>query len=156
MRRIYLAGGCFWGMQGYFQKLNGVVFTTVGYANSNIHNPTYQQVKKQLTNAVETLEIYYQESQISLQEILDHFFDVIDPTALNYQADDFGTQYRNGVYYELNDDLTVIESKINSLRPQYAKPIVTEVQKITNYFLAEEEHQNYTDKHPEVICHIKF
>ncbi|MCV3743591.1 peptide-methionine (S)-S-oxide reductase MsrA [Ureaplasma sp. ES3154-GEN] len=156
MRRIYLAGGCFWGMQGYFKKLPGVVFTTVGYANSLINNPSYEEVKTGLTKAVETLEVYYQEEQITLTDLINELFSVIDPTALNYQSVDHGTQYRNGIYFEINNDKEVINTTINQWRNKFTKPIVTEVLPLTNYFLAEEYHQNYSDKHPDVTCHIKF
>ncbi|QGZ97684.1 peptide-methionine (S)-S-oxide reductase MsrA [Mycoplasma sp. NEAQ87857] len=156
MRRIYVAGGCFWGVQGYFKTINGIIFSTVGYANSAINNPSYQQVKAHITNAVETVELYYDESKITLVEIINKLFDVIDPTALNYQGPDFGSQYRNGIYYEVDSDLAVIQDTINNLAKNYSKPVVTEIKKLENYFLAEEYHQDYTDKNPNVACHIDF
>ncbi|MBN0919202.1 peptide-methionine (S)-S-oxide reductase MsrA [[Mycoplasma] gypis] len=156
MKRIYLAGGCFWGVQGFFKTIKGVKFTTVGYANSDIENPSYQLVKTGKTNAVETTEIYFDESIISLEEIVKTLFSVIDPTALNYQDVDYGTQYRNGVYWEIEEDHQKIKNVIESLKSNYTKPVVTEVLKLQNYYLAEEYHQDYTDKNPNVACHIKF
>ncbi|TPE57580.1 peptide-methionine (S)-S-oxide reductase MsrA [[Mycoplasma] falconis] len=156
MKRIYLAGGCFWGVQGYFKTIKGVKFTSVGYANSLIENPSYELVKTGKTNAAETTEIYYDESLINLEEIIEKLFKVIDPTALNFQGPDHGTQYRNGIYYEIESDKDVIINKISQLAKNYTKLVVTEVKKLENYFLAEEYHQDYSDKHPEVACHIIF
>ncbi|MEE3928050.1 peptide-methionine (S)-S-oxide reductase MsrA [Mycoplasmopsis ciconiae] len=156
MKRIYLAGGCFWGVQGYFKTIKGVRFTSVGYANSQIENPTYEQVKFQITHAVETTEVYFDESVISLSEIVQKLLDVIDPTALNYQDVDYGSQYRNGVYFEISSDEEIIKDVLKTEQKKYSKAIVTEVMKLQNYYLAEEYHQDYSDKHPDVACHIKF
>ncbi|WP_426461057.1 peptide-methionine (S)-S-oxide reductase MsrA [Mycoplasma hafezii] len=156
MKRIYVAGGCFWGVQGYFKTIPGVIFTTVGYANSNLEDPSYKEVCTGSTNAVETTEIYFDESKISLADVAQKLFDVIDPTALNFQGPDHGTQYRNGIYYEIESDKDVILNKISELSKNYDKPVVTEVLKLQNYYLAEEYHQDYTDKHPDVACHINF
>ncbi|WP_027120460.1 peptide-methionine (S)-S-oxide reductase MsrA [Mycoplasmopsis lipofaciens] len=156
MKRIYLAGGCFWGVQAYFKTIKGVIFTTVGYANSNIENPTYQMLKEEKSTAVETTEVYYDENQISLSEIIIKLFDAIDPTTLNRQGPDFGIQYRSGIYYEISSDLKIIKQVVNEYQQKLNKPIVTEIIKLKNYYLAEEYHQNYTDKNKNVICHIKF
>ncbi|WP_036452634.1 peptide-methionine (S)-S-oxide reductase MsrA [Mycoplasma buteonis] len=156
MRRIYVAGGCFWGVQGYFKTIDGIKFTSVGYANSIFENPSYEQVKTSQTKAVETTELYYDESKISLEQIVTKLFDVIDPTALNFQGPDYGSQYRNGIYYEIEADGEKIQSIVNKLAKNYDKPVVTEVLKLQNYYLAEEYHQDYTDKHPDVACHINF
>ncbi|QZE12639.1 peptide-methionine (S)-S-oxide reductase MsrA [Mycoplasma sp. Ms02] len=156
MKRIYIAGGCFWGVQGYFKTIPGIKFTTVGYANSLINNPSYEEVKTGKTGAVETTEIYYDESIINLGQIIEKLFAVIDPTALNYQDVDHGTQYRNGVYFEIDEEYQIIKDKIDELAVNYDKPVVTENLKLENYFLAEEYHQDYSDKHPDVACHITF
>lgn len=154
MKRIYLAGGCFWGMQAYFKKINGVIFTTVGYANSNTNNPNYKLVKTSTTKAVETLELYYDEQIVSLEKLIEIFFSLIDPTALNFQGPDYGTQYRSGIYFEIDEEENIINKKVQELAKNYDKKVVTEILKLQNYFLAEEYHQNYADKHPEVVCHI--
>ncbi|MCU4706602.1 peptide-methionine (S)-S-oxide reductase MsrA [Mycoplasma sp. CSL7503-lung] len=156
MKRIYLAGGCFWGVQGYFKTIKGTKFSTVGYANSNIEAPTYKQVCQGNTNAVETLELYYDEENISLSQIIEKLFEVIDPTALNYQGPDHGTQYRNGIYFETQEDKEIIENTIEKLSKNINGKVVTEVKKLDNYYLAEEYHQDYSDKNPSVVCHIKF
>ncbi|WP_170149952.1 peptide-methionine (S)-S-oxide reductase MsrA [Mycoplasma struthionis] len=156
MKRIYVAGGCFWGVQGYFKTIKGIKFSTVGYANSIFNNPSYKEVKTGKTNAVETTELYYDESVISLEQIIEKLLAVIDPTALNFQDVDYGTQYRNGIYYEIDSDYEIIKNTLNRLAKNYSKPIVTENKKLENYFLAEEYHQDYSDKNPSVACHIKF
>lgn len=98
MQTIYLAGGCFWGVQGYFDRLNGVIESQVGYANSKIESPSYEEVCSGLSGAVETLEFVFEERQLSLDEVLARFFSIIDPYALNYQGNDVGTRYRSGIY----------------------------------------------------------
>ncbi|ADE19594.1 peptide-methionine (S)-S-oxide reductase MsrA [Mycoplasma crocodyli] len=156
MKKIYLAGGCFWGVQAYFKTIKGIIKTTVGYANSEIKNPTYIQVKTGSTNAVEAVEIYYDEIILKLDEIVKKLFDVIDPTQLNHQAHDFGSQYRNGFYFENEEDELIINNKINELSKHIKGKVVTEVLKLKNYYLAEEYHQDYLDKHPNAYCHINF
>lgn len=156
MKNIYIAGGCFWGVQGYFKTINGITKTTVGYANSKINNPTYDDVKTGTTHAVEAVEVEYDDTKISLKEIVEKLFAVIDPTAFNYQGPDYGNQYRNGIYYNDPNDEVIIKKTIQELSKNYAGDIVTEVLPLSNYFLAEEYHQDFTDKHPEIKCHIKF
>lgn len=97
MKRIYLAGGCFWGVQEYFSRINGVDKTTVGYANSTTKDPTYEQVCAGITDATETLYIQYNEKTIALEKILDYYFRIIDPVSVNKQGADIGTQYRTGI-----------------------------------------------------------
>lgn len=99
MKKIYFAGGCFWGVQAFFKTIKGVIKTVVGYANSNVKNPLYSEVKSQTTTAVEAVEITYDENIVSLNTLIGKFFKAIDPTALNFQGPDYGTQYRNGIYY---------------------------------------------------------
>ena len=99
IKTIYLAGGCFWGVQHYFDQFDGIVKTTVGYANGNTENPVYKDVKKGLTGHAETLEIQYDDTVISLPKILDLYFDIIDPVSVNQQGEDIGISYRTGIYY---------------------------------------------------------
>ncbi|AZZ65561.1 peptide-methionine (S)-S-oxide reductase [Metamycoplasma phocicerebrale] len=155
-KTIYIAGGCFWGTEAFFKKINGVLDTTVGYANSIIKNPNYEQVKTGNTNAVETVKIIYNADILSLQEIITKLFSVIDPTALNYQGGDYGTQYRNGIYYENLADEAQIKKLLNKLSKCYSKPLATELKQIQNFYEAEEYHQDYLDKHPNGYCHIKL
>lgn len=151
---IYLAGGCFWGVEAYFSKLPGVIKTEVGYANEKTQNPTYEEVSTGDTGFVETVSVEYNSKEISLSEILSHYFDVVDVTALNRQAHDSGTQYRSGIYYTNDKDKKIIEDAIKEKQKNYKKPIITEVEKLKNFYLAEEYHQKYLEKHPDGYCHI--
>lgn len=151
---IYLAGGCFWGVEAYFSKLSGVIKTEVGYANGKTENPTYEEVSTGDTGFVETVLVEYDSKEISLSDILSHYFDVVDVTTLNRQAHDAGTQYRSGIYYTNGKDKEIIENVVKQEQKKYKKTIVTEVEKLKNFYLAEEYHQKYLDKNPGGYCHI--
>lgn len=152
MREIYLAGGCFWGVEGYFKQLNGVAKTDVGYANGENNKTSYKELSK--TNHAETLHLVYDESIISLNEILRHYFRIIDPTSLNKQGNDIGTQYRTGIYYTDENSVNEILEFIQNEQKNYDKKIAIEVEPIRNYVLAEEYHQDYLDKNPNGYCHV--
>lgn len=154
---IYLAGGCFWGVQQYIKQIDGVVNTICGYANSEIKNPTYEQVCNYQTNAVETVKVVYDENIINLKELLRAFFNIINPCSLNFQAGDKGTQYRSGIYLKSQDQkqLDTIKTYIkNNVQPNYKELVVTQVQILENFYEAEQYHQNYLDKNPNGYCHI--
>lgn len=156
MRKIYLAGGCFWGIQGYFTRVAGVLESSVGYANSRIANPSYELVCSGISGAAEALELVYDEGRLGLGEIVDRLLSIIDPSALNYQANDIGTQYRNGVYYlqEYSGDEVVIQERIHAWEQQNGRKAVTEVLPLQNFYLAEPYHQNYLQANPHGYCHI--
>lgn len=154
IKEIYLAGGCFWGIDAYFSLVDGVLNTKAGYANGNCENPNYEKVCTGATNFAEAVFVEYDEDKISLEEILNHYFDIIDPTTLNKQAFDIGTQYRTGIYYTDENDESVIISKIKEEQKKYLRPIVTEVKPLENFYDAEEYHQKYLSKHPRGYCHI--
>lgn len=153
-KEIYLAGGCFWGTEKYLTSINGVIETNVGYANGNIENPTYEEVCRTDTGYAETVRVVYDPQIASLSFILSLYYDVIDPTSINRQGGDVGTQYRTGIYYIDNEDKDIILASIKELEMKYTKPIVIEVEPLKNYYLAEEYHQNYLDKNPKGYCHI--
>ena len=154
MAVIYLAGGCFWGMQGYFDRLKGVLDSSVGYANSKIANPSYDLVCSGASGAVETLKLEYDESALSLREIIERFLSIIDPCALNYQGNDRGTQYRNGVYYEDSQSESVIRECLKKWEQGQNRKAVTEILPLTNFYEAESYHQKYLEKNPNGYCHI--
>lgn len=154
MKEIYLAGGCFWGLQAYFDLRKGIKQTTVGYANGNTESPTYEQVCTNKTGYAETVHIIYDENEITLSKILEYFWKVIDPTLMNRQGGDIGTQYRTGIYFVNEEDLTQIKESLDMEAEKYEKPIVTEVEKIKNFYAAEEYHQKYLEKNPNGYCHI--
>lgn len=154
MREIYLAGGCFWGVEEYMSRINGVVATAVGYANGLTENPTYEQVCTGTTGHAETTYIKYDENIISLEELLNRFWRIIDPTILNRQGPDIGNQYRTGIYYIDSADLDAINKTLNEQKTKYDKPIVTEVTELKSFYDAEEYHQDYLKKNPGGYCHI--
>lgn len=151
-KEIWLAGGCFWGVEAYFKQLEGVLKTTVGYANGNTENPGYYDIPK--TGHAETVRILYEPNKISLRRILEYYFTVIDPTVLNRQGPDIGAQYRTGIYYKEISDLPVILKFLEEKQKKYSKPIVTEVKVLENFYPAEEYHQDYLKKNPGGYCHI--
>lgn len=154
MKKIYLAGGCFWGVEHFLSLINGVVNTTVGYANSDIDNPTYEDLKQHKSLASETVEITYDENIISLKEILNLFYMIIDPTIIDRQGHDIGHQYRTGIYYIDSNDIDIIKDSLLELSKKYDKPIVTELLPLDNFTIAEEYHQDYLIKNPTGYCHV--
>lgn len=156
LKRIVLAGGCFWGVEAYYKQLKGVKKTTVGYANGNINNPSYEDLKAKRATHSEACEIYYNPDQISLDIILEHMFRFIDPTSVNKQGNDIGIQYRTGIYYTNTKDKKIIEEFISKKQKLYGKKIAIEVEEEKGYYLAEEYHQDYLDKNPTGYCHINM
>ncbi|QNU68613.1 peptide-methionine (R)-S-oxide reductase MsrB [Ruminiclostridium herbifermentans] len=154
VKEIYLAGGCFWGTEKYLSLVKGIVSTEVGYANGNTENPSYEDVCYRKTGHAETVKVLYDPSIVSLEFILNLYYDVINPISINRQGNDIGTQYRTGIYYTDNKDKDTILESINELQKKYDKPIAIEVLPLDNYFRAEEYHQKYLDKNPNGYCHI--
>ncbi|MDT8717569.1 peptide-methionine (S)-S-oxide reductase MsrA [Clostridium sp. 19966] len=154
MRKIVLAGGCFWGVEAYFNTINGVINTKVGYANGNVENPTYEMVCKNTTGFSEACYIEYDEQVLSLKELLNAYWFIVDPTIENRQGHDIGTQYRTGIYFIEAEDESAIRESLEEEQKKYEKPIVTEVIPLKNFYDAEEYHQKYLDKNPNGYCHI--
>ena len=154
MKKIYLAGGCFWGVQGYFKNLLGIEKTSVGYANGKTDSTDYNSIKS--TDHVEAVEIEYNQNIIRLEEILLRLFKIIDPFSLNKQGNDIGRQYRTGIYYIDIEDVKVIEKVCKYIEEKYQKEIAVEVEKLNMYILAEDYHQDYLDKNPKGYCHINL
>lgn len=153
-KEIYLAGGCFWGTEHYFKQIDGVVATSVGYANGIIANPTYEQVCTDKTQFAETVRITYDPSVIDLVFLLEMYFKAIDPVSINQQGHDKGTQYRTGIYYIDEDDLSVIKTVYAREQARYSEPLAVEVKPLENYYDAEDYHQDYLDKNPDGYCHL--
>ena len=154
LETIYFAGGCFWGVEEFFSRINGVTNVTSGYANGTGSAPTYEEVIQGDRGFVETVEVKYDSQRVSLSELLTYYFKVIDPTTLNKQGNDIGIQYRTGIYYASDKDAFVISDIVNEEQKKYKKAIVTEVLPITNYYMAEEYHQDFLVKNPNAYCHI--
>lgn len=156
MREIVLGGGCFWGVQEFMSRLKGIKKTEVGYANGRGENPTYEDICNNNTYYAEVCKILYDENEISLEIILEEFWSIIDPTILNRQGNDIGSQYRTGIYYTDKNDIEIIETSKNKEQQKYSKKIVTEVKPLEKYCKAEEYHQDYLKKNPGGYCHIKL
>ncbi|PRR79749.1 peptide-methionine (S)-S-oxide reductase MsrA [Clostridium vincentii] len=153
-KEIYLAGGCFWGTEKYFENVSGVMQTEVGYANGQTEKPTYKEVCNENTGHAETVKLVYDESQVSLSSILELYYDVINPVSINRQGGDVGSQYRTGVYFVDQQDEVVIKNSIVELQKKFKENIAIEVKLLLKYFKAEEYHQKYLDKNPNGYCHI--
>ena len=152
-KTIYLAGGCFWGMQKYFDQFDGVVETEVGYANGPDVAPSYEDVCNDSGHA-ETLRVVYDEARISLRELLEKYFMVIDPLSVNRQGHDTGIQYRTGIYYTDESQLPYIMEVYNEVQDRVGQPLAVVAEPLRNFFSAEEYHQKYLDKNPGGYCHI--
>ena len=153
MRTIYLAGGCFWGMQKFFDQFDGVEKTEVGYANGPEKAPSYQEVCNDSGHA-ETVRIDYDESRITLAELLGYYFTVIDPLSVNRQGHDEGIQYRTGIYYTDPGQLPEIEEVYKAEEKKAGAKLAVELEPLRNFYSAEEYHQKYLDKNPGGYCHI--
>ena len=152
MAEIYLAGGCFWGLEEYFSRISGVLQTSVGYANGQVETTNYQLIKE--TDHAETVQVIYDEKAVSLREILLYYFRVIDPLSVNQQGTDRGRQYRTGIYYQDEEDLPTIHTVVREQELLIGRKIAVEVEKLRHYILAEDYHQDYLKKNPGGYCHI--
>ena len=153
-KEIYLAGGCFWGTEHYLQKVKGIISTSVGYANGNTLNPTYEDVCYKNTGHAETVKVIYDRDAIGLPFLLELYYDVINPVSINRQGGDTGEQYRTGIYYIETEDRSVIDNSISKLQKKFNEKIAIEVKPLVQFFEAEDYHQKYLDKHPAGYCHI--
>ena len=153
MKEIYLAGGCFWGLQKFFDQFEGVASTEVGYANGPDKVPTYKDVCNDSGHA-ETVRIIYRENELSLTKLLEYYFMVIDPLSINKQGNDVGIQYRTGVYYTDDDQIEEISAVFQKQKEKYGTELAVEFERLQNFFSAEEYHQKYLDKNPGGYCHI--
>ena len=152
MAEIYLAGGCFWGLEEYFSRIEGVEETTVGYANGQVESTNYQLIHQ--TDHAETVQVAYDEKRLSLRELLLYYFRVIDPLSVNKQGNDVGRQYRTGVYYVREADRSIIEQGFAEQEEQLGQKLAVELEPLKHYILAEDYHQDYLKKNPGGYCHI--
>lgn len=151
-RTIYLAGGCFWGLEELFRSQSGVIDTEVGYSGGSNDNPTYENHP----GHAETLAITYDPSETSFMQILDFFFRVHNPTTLNQQGNDRGTSYRSAIFYQDDEELKEAKDMINKVNESslYKDPVVTSLEKFDKFYSAEDYHQDYLQKNPGgYTCH---
>lgn len=146
LRTIYLAGGCFWGLEAYMARVYGVADAVSGYANGKTENPTYEDLIYKDSGHAETVMVKYDPERVSLNRLLGYYFQVIDPTSVNKQGNDQGEQYRTGIYYTDSADLPVVEAVMARIAEKYKKPLAVEVEPLVHFYLAEEYHQDYLEK----------
>lgn len=151
---IYFAGGCFWGTEHFFKQIDGVTDTEVGYANSIIPHPTYREVCTGQTQAVEGVRVVYDTAKINLSYLIRLYLMTIDPTSVNRQGNDAGTQYRTGIYYTTADQQRTAIAELDKEAGRHSRPLAVEIKPLINFYSAEEFHQDYLDKNPGGYCHI--
>ena len=156
LREIYVAGGCFWGIDAYLARVVGVYQTESGYANGLTENPTYEAVCTDTTGFVEAVKVIYDVTRLTLFELLTEFSTVIDVVSITGMMDEVGTQYRSGIYYIDAGDLPVINKVVENLIHSYDGVVNVEIKPLENYYKAEEYHQDYLEKNPDGACHVKF
>ena len=152
-KTIYLAGGCFWGTQKFFDQFDGVLRTRVGYANGPTADPGYPDVCAGSGHA-ETVELVYDTDRLDLSTLLDYYFLTIDPTSYHRQGGDAGIQYRTGIYYTDPLQLPELRRRYDLEQEKYKAKLEVELRPLENFYPAEEYHQKYLDKNPDGYCHI--
>ncbi len=148
MEKATFAAGCFWGVEEVFRQVKGVVSTTVGYTGGRFENPTYKDVCTDKTGHAEAIEVEFDPTQVSYGELLTVFFENHDPTTLNRQGPDVGTQYRSAVFYHTLEQMAAAKAMKEKLEKsgRYKRPIVTEITPASEFYRAEEYHQCYFEK----------
>jgi peptide-methionine (S)-S-oxide reductase len=157
MEKAIFAAGCFWGVEATFRQISGVVATRVGYTGGQTANPTYKDVCDNGTGHAEAVEVEFDPSQVSYEKLLDVFWENHDPTQLNRQGPDWGTQYRSAIFYTTPEQEK--EAKASKEKRErsgaYRKPIVTQIVPEATFYPAEDYHQQYLEKRGLASCHIK-
>ena len=154
-KEIFLAGGCFWGIEHYIKMIRGVTDTQTGFANGHTEKPTYKEVYTDTTGYAETVKVGYDPDILPLEVLIELFFKAIDPHSVNRQGEDEGTRYRTGVYFTSEEDLPVIRRVFESKKKVSGKPLAVELEPLKTFHPAEEYHQDYLDKNPGGYCHLR-
>lgn len=150
------AGGCFWGVEYAFENVPGVQKAESGFMGGKVDNPSYRQVCMGNTNHAEVVQVTFDPNQVSYRKLVEYFFKIHDPTTLNRQGPDVGTQYRSAIFYHNDQQKQIAEDVIADLKNKkvFKRPIVTQLSPAQTFWIAEDYHQNYFDKHPErAVCH---
>ncbi len=153
MESIVFAGGCFWGVEAYFKQIRGVSDTRVGYIDGYKANPTYEEVCNGSGHA-EAVEVTFDPGVVSLRTLIKHYLNIVDPTSLNRQGPDIGIQYRLGMYNFSQRDRHIIDDVLREERERLKQPLQIDLKQSSNFYEAEEEHQDYLDKNPSGYCHV--
>ena len=155
MKAIF-AAGCFWGVQYYFDQVPGVTSTVVGYTGGHTKNPSYEEVCTHTTGHAEAIQVEFDEQTVDYKTLCMQFFRMHDPTQLNRQGPDVGDSYRTAIFY-LDDNQKKIAEEVKALaQKNYKDPIVTEINKASTFYPAEDYHQKYTEKTGRGMCHIPY
>ncbi len=156
IEKAVLGAGCFWGVEARFSELPGVLDTAVGYEGGTLEHPTYKEVCTDRTGHAEVVEVTFDSSRLGYDTLLDTFFALHDPTQVNRQGPDWGSQYRSAIFATTEDQIRVAQAKIDELSASgaFRKPIATQVLPATTFWKAEEYHQRYLEKRGMVSCHI--
>lgn len=154
MQIATFGAGCFWGVEAKFQKIKGVKKTTVGYMGGKLKNPTYEQVCTDKTGHAEVIQIIYDTEQTSYKKLLNIFWEIHDPTQLNRQGPDTGTQYRSVIFYHNEEQKKLAEESKNQQQKKYTKKIVTDITPAREFYPAEEYHQKYLQKQGRLFCYF--
>lgn len=151
-----LAAGCFWGVEARLGEIPGVLSTTAGYEGGSLENPTYNDVCTDRTGHAEVVEVVFDSNRLSYDSLLDHFFALHDPTQLNRQGPDWGSQYRSAIFVHSEDQRREAAEKIAELNASgaFRQPVVTAIEDAGSFWRAEEYHQHYLEKRGMVTCHI--
>lgn len=154
MKKATFGAGCFWGVESAFRSLDGVVDAAVGYTGGTLENPTYQDVCTDTTGHAEVVEVTYDPARVSYDELLDLFWSIHDPTTLNRQGPDVGTQYRSAVFYHDDEQKQAALQSVEKLAAsgRFRRPITTEIVPASTFYRAEEYHQRYLEKHGRTHC----
>ena len=157
MAKATFAAGCFWGVEATFRQLEGVTSTRVGYSGGHFDKPTYKDVCTDGTGHAEAVEVDFDPTKISYDKLLEVFWDNHDPTQLNRQGPDWGTQYRSAIFFHSPEQETAAKASKDTLEKsrRYSKPIVTQIAPATTFYEAEDYHQQYLEKRGLATCHIK-
>lgn len=156
LKEIYLAGGCFWGLEAYMKKIYGVEDSISGYANGTTENPSYEDLIYKNSGHAETVKVVYNPQEVSLKVLLAYYLRVVDPTSVNKQGNDTGVQYRTGIYYNDSAEEAIIKEVLKKEQEKYKAPIAIEVMPLTHFYEAEDYHQDYLEKNPGGYCHINL
>ena len=156
MEQATFGAGCFWGVEAAFQNVKGVVDTKVGYMGGSRQHPTYEEVCTNTTGHAEVVHLRYDPSQVTYEKLLELFWRIHDPTTLNRQGPDVGTQYRSVIFYHSPEQKEAAEAMMHRLQQsgQYQKPMVTEIKPATTFYPAEEYHQRYLEKQGRSSCRV--
>lgn len=152
LQDIYLAGGCFWGIEAYMEKIYGVKDAVSGYANGKTNTTSYKLLSQ--TDHAETVKVTFDANKISLEKILAYYFKVIDPLSVNKQGNDRGRQYRTGIYYKNDQQRKIVEQFIQQIQQKYREKLQVETEDLKHFIVAEDYHQDYLAKNPNGYCHI--